>query len=297
MISKILKKFPVTVNSKRTSNITSNDVAKPFVQWVGGKREMIPHYKQYIPKSFNYYYEPFLGGGAMFFYLQPKKAILGDNNEELVLAYEAVRDTPQKVIELLKKFKIKHSKELYQTIRSIDRTSNILKTLTKPEIAARLIYLNQTCFNGIYRVNKLGQFNVPIGSSLNRLICDEVTLLKDSIILKNTKIECSDFSTITRNAKKNDFVYFDPPYFPISIYSDFTRYTKEKFFKEDQIRLKEKVDELTKRGCKIMMSNSDCDFINNLYSNYKKIKVFSNRTLNCKKDKRGKVTELLIINY
>ena len=160
-----------------------------------------------------------------------------------------------------------------------------------------MIYLNQTCFNGLYRVNQKGQFNVPIGSSLNRLICDEHTLRNASKILKKITIEETDFDTSTNDAKKDDFIYFDPPYYPVSIYSDFTRYTKEKFYKEDQIRLKNEIDRLNKIGCKIMLSNSDCEFIRDLYAGYNLHRVYSSRSLNCKKDKRGKVSELLIVNY
>ena len=160
-----------------------------------------------------------------------------------------------------------------------------------------MIYLNQTCFNGVYRVNKKGQFNVPIGSSLNRLICDENNILNASKILKQATIKNVDFSELLKNAGKSDFIYLDPPYYPISANSDFTRYTKEKFYQEDQVRLKKEIDRLNKKGCKIMLSNSDCKFIKKLYADYNIHKVYSGRTLNCKKDRRGKVSELLITNY
>jgi DNA adenine methylase len=160
-----------------------------------------------------------------------------------------------------------------------------------------MIYLNQTCFNGVYRVNKKGQFNVPIGSSLNRLICDEHTIRSASKALKKVEIKDTDFETVLREAKKGDLVYLDPPYFPVSEYSDFTRYTKEKFYKEDQIRLKTEIDRLHRSGCKIMLSNSDCEFIRDLYSGYKVHTVQSTRNLNSKKDRRGRVLEVLITNY
>lgn len=294
---KLIKTMPPTTNVHRTATSEANGKAKPFIQWVGGKREIISKYKEFIPKKFNTYYEPFLGGGAMFFYLQPEKAILADNNAELIKTYEGVRDNPEEVIRILKELKSKHSKELYAKVRNLDREISIFHKLNNAEIAARMIYLNQTCFNGLYRVNQKGQFNVPIGSSLNRLICDEHTLRKASKALKETTIEEVDFNTSTNNAKKDDFIYFDPPYYPISIYSDFTRYTKEKFYKEDQIRLKNEFNRLNKIGCKIMLSNSDCEFIRDLYSDYNIHKVYSNRSLNCKKDQRGKISELLITNY
>lgn len=296
MILKILKKFSNNNNSIRKSNSNNLSYAKPFIQWVGGKREMLSQYKKYIPKKFGVYFEPFLGGGTMFFFLKPKSSVLGDISQELIKTYEAIRDNPLKIIKLLKELKNKHSKELYMEIRDIDRKINLLDLDTE-EIAARLIYLNQTCFNGVYRVNKNGQFNVPIGSSLNRLICDEVNIINCSNVLKKAIIKCEDFIEIVKTSKKGDFIYLDPPYFPISQYSDFTRYTKEKFYEKDQIRLKESIDKLTKKGSKIMLSNSDCPFIKNLYKGYKQIKVYSNRTLNSKKDRRGKITELLIMNY
>lgn len=293
----IIRKEQRTLNSTRKSTTKINDKAKPFIQWVGGKREMIGQYKKYLPKKFNRYFEPFLGGGAMFFYLQPKKSILADNNIELIKTYEAIRDNPEGVINILLELKSRHSKTLYNTIRSIDRTIDIFSELDNTEIAARMIFLNQTCFNGLYRVNKQGQFNVPIGSSLNRLICDENGIRNASKLLRDIIIKYSDFDDILSDAKKGDFIYLDPPYYPVSAFSDFTRYTKEKFYQEDQIRLKKKIDKLNKMGCKIMLSNSNCDFIKKLYSNYKQRTVLSSRSLNCKKDKRGKVTELLITNY
>lgn len=296
VLKEFLVQFPDTENALRFPNET-NKKAKPFVQWVGGKREMIPQYQTYLPVNYDYYFEPFLGGGAMFFYLEPKKAYLADSNNELIKAYEGVRDNVEGVIDLLKLLKAKHSESLYLAVRNLDRVYDILSNFNNYEIAARLIYLNQTGFNGVYRVNQKGQFNVPIGSSLNRLICDESTLRKAAEVLRDAVIKCIDFEHLSEEANKNDFVYLDPPYHPISKYSDFTRYTKEKFYEEDQIRLKKAVDSLSKKGCKVMLSNSDCEFINNLYSDYKKIKVSSSRSLNSKVDKRGKVSELLIMNY
>lgn len=295
IISKIIANFPFTNNSTRIS--TESKEAKPFIQWVGGKREMIPQYKPFIPNKYRTYFEPFLGGGAMFFHLKPKNAILSDNNLMLIKTYEGVRDNPDKVISILKLLKQKHSKELYMEIRNIDRKFNILEDLESAEIAARFIYLNQTGFNGVYRVNKKDQFNVPIGSSLNRLICDKNNLLKVSAFLKSITIKYADFDTIINSIGKDDFVYLDPPYYPVSKYSDFTRYTKEKFYKEDQARLKRAVDVLSRKGTKVMLSNSDCEFIKNLYKKYIIKTVYSSRTLNSKKDRRGKITELLILNY
>lgn len=294
---KLIKKMPPTLNVKRVTNSVPDERVKPFIQWVGGKREMLPQYEKFIPKKFKNYYEPFLGGGAMFFYLQPEKAVLSDNNQELIKTYEGVRDNPEEVIKILREFKSKHSKDLYTKIRNLDREIDIYKKLSSGEIAARMIYLNQTCFNGLYRVNQKGQFNVPIGSSLNRLICDEHTIRNASNILKKITLKEADFETAVKDAGSGDFIYLDPPYYPVSVYSDFTRYTKEKFYQEDQVRLKERIDRLKAKGCKLMLSNSDCNFIKTLYKDYKIHEVQSSRSLNCKKDRRGKVSELLIMNY
>lgn len=294
LLERILS-FSYTNNSKRKVKPNTNDY-KPFLQWVGGKREMIKQYEKLFPKKFNNYFEPFLGGGAIFFHLKPKKAILNDNNKELIKAYLGVRDNPKEVIKYLNELKKRHSKNLYNEIRSIDRTIDLFE-LPNYEIAARMIYLNQTCFNGLYRVNQNGQFNVPIGSSLNRLICDEYAINKASEILKKAKIENSDFKKTISKAKSGDFVYIDPPYYPVSKYSDFTRYTKEKFYQKDQERLKESIDMLTKKKVKVLLSNSDCDFIRKIYSNYKIYKVKSSRNLNCKKNNRNKIFELVIKNY
>jgi len=297
ILKNLLANFPETSHSKRESNNLNSTEARPFLQWVGGKRSMIKQYNKYFPKNYNTYYEPFVGGGAVFFSLLPPKAIIADYNQELIKTYEAIRDYPEEVVALLEKLKKKHSKELYMAIRELDRAYNLFIDLSSVEIAARMIYLNQTCFNGVYRVNKKSQFNVPIGSSLNRLICNRNAIMNASKILKKAEIICDDFEKVILDTKENDFIYLDPPYEPVSKYSDFTRYTKEKFYQDDQLRLKNMIDKLTKAGCKVMLSNSDCEYIRNLYKGYKLIDVSSLRTLNCKKDRRGKVSELLIINY
>lgn len=297
ILKKEMAKFPKTANVTRVASITDDSLPKPFLQWVGGKREMIPQYRSFFPKKFNRYFEPFLGGGAMFFELLPKKSFLNDNNRELFEAYKGVRDFPEMVISILENLKEKHSQELYMHIRELDRKYDLFSDFRNYEIAARAIYLNQTCFNGVYRVNQKGQFNVPIGSSLNRLISDPSTILKASKILKKATLECVDFEEAVKNVRKGDLVFLDPPYYPISKHSDFTRYTKEKFYQEDQERLRDSVVKLSRKGAYIMLANSDCDFIRNLYRDFKIHTVQSSRSLNCKSDKRGKVSELLITNY
>jgi DNA adenine methylase len=296
-LKSLVLKFPTTENSKRESVKSLDKNPKPFLQWVGGKRSLISQYQDFFPKKINKYYEPFLGGGAVFFHLNPNNSILNDSNIELIETYKAIRDNPKEVIELLKMLKERHSLDLYTNIRNLDRDTERFSKFTSTEIASRLIYLNQTCFNGVYRVNKHGQFNVPIGSSLNRLICDEDSIFNASKILKKVKLYSIDFEKVIEKAGKDDFVYFDPPYFPISQYSDFTRYTKDKFYTKDQERLKDVFDKLDKKGCKVMLSNSDCDYIRNLYKGYNIHVVYSGRTLNSDKNKRGKVSELVITNY
>lgn len=296
-IRHILESFPETDNVKRLPQTKPTDSPKPFLQWVGGKREVIKQYQKFIPKQYKKYWEPFLGGGALYFHLDPSVSVINDNNPELIRTYEAIRDEPEKVIDLLQQFRRKHSKDLYMAIRSVDRKLNILDDLKSYEIAARLIYLNQTCFNGIYRVNKSGQFNVPIGSSLNRAICDPEAIRKASTLLKDALIKCLDFEELLGGVSRGDFVYLDPPYYPVSEYSDFTRYTKEQFYKQDQVRLRDMFKLLDKKGCYVMLSNSNAEFIKELYADYNVHLVDAGRTLNSKKDRRGKIKELLVTNY
>jgi len=287
----------LTDNAKREARISGAADAKPFLQWVGGKRDLLSQCGDFFPKQYKNYYEPFLGGGAVFFHLKPQKAILSDSNAELIRAYEGVRDEPEMVIDILNILKSKHSEDLYMRIRLVDRELDILKDLSAAEVAARMVYLNQTGFNGLYRVNRRGEFNVPIGSSLNRLICDEDGIRTASNALRKVTIAKSDFEEAVSSAGKGDLVYMDPPYHPVSEYSDFTRYTKEKFYEEDQVRLRDLAADLADRGCKVMLSNSDCPLIRNVYRGFRVHKVKANRLLNSRAEKRGQVSELLITNF
>ncbi len=277
-------------------------IAKPFVKWVGGKRQLIPELLKYIPKNFNNYFEPFVGGGALFFelynlgILKNKKVFLFDINEELINAYKIIRDYPNELIEKLKEFKSKHNKEFYYQIRELDRTDNY-KKLNNIIKAARFIYLNKTCFNGLYRVNKKGYFNVPMGKYKTPKILDENNILLVSKALQNTIIKHSDYKKVLEYAQKEDFIYFDPPYYPLTETSNFTSYTQEKFLKKEQIELFETFDILSQKGCFVLESNSDTKFINNLYNKFKIKKVFANRSINSKANNRGKITEVLIRNY
>lgn len=277
-----------------------NEKAKPFVKWVGGKRQLLKQFRDlglYPPEGFdttkNTYFEPFVGGGAVFFDLLPKKAVLSDLNKELVITYNVIKNNVDALINSLKKHK--HNKEYFLKIRAqkIENFSDI-------EIASRFIYLNRTAFNGLYRVNSQGQFNVPFGQYTNPLICDEQNLRKVSLALKNTEIKHQDYKEVLKKAKKGDFVYLDPPYYPINKTSSFTAYTKEGFLDKEQIELRDTFVELHKRGCFVMLSNSDTPFINNIYSGFKGIKVnkvFAGRNINAKASGRGKITEVLVTNY
>ncbi|KKS53584.1 MAG: hypothetical protein UV61_C0025G0012 [Candidatus Gottesmanbacteria bacterium GW2011_GWB1_43_11] len=273
---------------------------KPFVKWVGGKRQLLAQFRRlnlYPPEKFDIrtgrYFEPFVGGGAVFFDLLPEKGFLSDLNKELVTTYNIIKNDVEGLIASLKKHKI--DKEYFLNIRAKD--SKALNDLT---VASRFIFLNRTCFNGLYRVNSKGGFNVPYGKYTNPLICDESNLRKVSKSLQNIEIKHQDYKEVLKTAKKGDFVYFDPPYYPVSKTASFTSYTAEAFLDKEQIELRDTVLELNKRGCFVMLSNSDTPFINKIYSGLKGIrvnKVEAGRAINSKGSGRGKITEVLVTNY
>ena len=266
----------------------------PIVKWVGGKRQLMFELLKIMPKSYNRYFEPFVGGGALFFELQPENAYISDMNEELINLYSVVRDNVYELIEDLGKHEV--SKEYFLEIRNIDRTEQYAK-LSNIERASRFIYLNRTCFNGMYRVNSKGEFNVPFGHYKNPRIIDENNLLNCSKLLNKTEIKCADFSEILTKVQKDDFVYFDPPYVPLNETSSFTSYTKDGFDIDMQFKLRDVCDELDSMGVKFMLSNSDTKLVNELYANYEIKKVFASRQINANADGRGKITEVLVRNY
>ena len=272
----------------------SNQITYPIVKWVGGKRQLMFELLKNLPTSYNRYFEPFIGGGALFFELQPDNAYISDMNEELINLYSVVRDSVDELIEDLSKHEI--SKEYFLEIRNIDRTEEYSK-LSNVERASRFIYLNRTCFNGMYRVNSKGEFNVPFGNYKNPRIIDENNLLNCSELLKKTEIKCADFSEIIHKVQKGDFVYFDPPYVPLNETSSFTSYTKDGFDIDMQFKLRDVCDELDSMGIKFMLSNSDTKLVNELYANYEIKKVFASRQINANADGRGKITEVLVKNY
>lgn len=266
----------------------------PIVKWVGGKRQLMFELIKNMPKSYNRYFEPFIGGGALFFELQPEQAYISDMNEELINLYSVVRDNVYELIKDLSKHEV--SKEYFLEIRNIDRTEQYTE-LSDVERASRFIYLNRTCFNGMYRVNSQGQFNVPFGHYKKPRIIDENNLLNCSELLKKTEIKCADFSEILTKVKKGDLVYFDPPYVPLNETSSFTSYTKDGFDINMQFKLRDVCDELDNKGVKFMLSNSDTKLVNELYVNYEIKKVFASRQINANADGRGKITEVLVRNY
>jgi len=276
--------------------------ANPFIKWAGGKRQIISELLKNIPKNFNNYFEPFLGGGALFFelynneLLKNKQVYLSDINEQLINTYKIIQQFPYELIEELQKFEDKHCKEFYYEIRCMDRKSNFheLNDIIK---AARFIYLNKTCFNGLYRVNKKGYFNVPIGNYKKPKILNKENILNVSKALQNVIILNIHYKKILKYIRKGDFIYFDPPYFPINNTSNFISYTKDSFLETEQLELFKFVQKLNNKQCFILESNSDTNFIKNLYNTFKIKEILANRTINSKITKRGRITELLIANY
>ena len=263
---------------------------KPFLKWAGGKTRLLAALRQSLPPQFNRYFEPFVGGGAFFFDLSPKTAVLGDSNPELMNCYEVVRDQPAELIEYIADLRV-NGPEFYR-LRELDP-----ETLPAVARAARLIYLNKTCYNGLYRVNKHGRFNTPYGRHCNVKLVDPANLRAASECLKKSHLLCADFEAVLKTAKKGDFIYLDPPYVPVGKFSDFKRYTKDQFYEADQERLAEQFRELAGKGCFVLLSNSFNEKTATLYSEFLQRTVQMPRFVNCNGEGRGKVDELLISNY
>ena len=287
------------LNSLASVSPIYTDVPRPFLKWAGGKGRLLEQYRSHFPRYFETYYEPFLGGGAVFFYLLPPRSMLTDINPELVNVYRCIRDHVPEVIALLRDHershqdtrKGSHSSDYYYQIRSTLYCNPI-------ERAARLIYLNRTCYNGLYRENSKGAFNVPIGRYKNPTICNVSLLYSMSEILQRTQLDIQPFDVVLESAKTSrDFVYFDPPYYPISSTSNFTAYSRYSFHAEDQIRLRDTFVELAQRGVKVMLSNSDCPFIHELYQGFNIYSISAVRAINSNAQKRGKITEVLVTSY
>ena len=257
---------------------------------------MLSQLRPLLPKGVEHmrHVEPFVGGGALFFSRRPRRALLTDINPTLVAAYGVIRDDVEAVIGALRGLAGSHSKESYYEVRERYNQGRRVATAKR---AAMFIYLNKTCFNGLHRVNRKGEFNVPVGSYKNPRILNEEGLRGASRALHGTKLECSPFDALLENAKPGDFVYFDPPYEPVSQTANFTAYARDGFSQEDQTRLRDVYEALDRRGCKLMLSNSDVPFIRHLYKDFNIATVAAPRAINCNAKKRGKVSEIVARNY
>jgi len=268
--------------------------ARPFIKWAGGKSRLIEQYKPFLPTDFERYHEPFLGGGALFFYLAPqlqvegKRAYLSDLNPELVNVYRCVQSEVEGLIDRLAVHQERHGETHYYEVRSQLQTSPLAR-------AARFIYLNKTCYNGLYRENSKGLFNVPMGRYKNPKICASDLLRAASSALQIADISERPFPAVLDHAKNaGDFVYFDPPYHPLSETSKFTAYSRYRFAAKQQSELKNLISQLATREVSVLASNSDCPFIRELYGGFKIETINAARSINSKASKRGKITEVLI---
>ena len=292
--------------------------AKPFIKWVGGKGQLIEQLDAQLPVNFGdweevTYIEPFVGGGAMLFYMLQhypniQYAVINDVNADLTTCYHTVRDNPEELItsllDIQKAYNVLQTEEARKDFFLAVRDRYNEKNLDPIENTTKFFFLNRTCFNGLYRVNKKGLFNVPFGKYINPQICDPTTIRKDSELLQRVEIMTGDFEATFQYAHGNTLFYFDPPYRPLSETSSFNDYTKEAFNDDAQIRLKEYCDHIHEAGYKFMLSNSDCkgkneadNFFDVLYGTYRIERVWASRSINANPTKRGKLTEILVRNY
>lgn len=275
---------------------------KPYLKWAGGKRQLLAEIKRHLPKDIGRYayYEPFVGAGALFFELRPRKAVINDFNTQLILTYRVIKENAGELIELLKKHRAKNSGEYYYEIRNLDRDAAEFNRLTDAEKAARLIFLNKTCFNGLYRVNSRGFFNVPRGKHRNPAVFEETVLRRISEYLNTNDIVIlnSDFEDAVLSAGKDSFIYFDPPYHSPDK-TNFTGYQAGGFGEEEQKRLRDVMVKMTNRGAKCLLSNADTDYIRELYNHdfFDIISVRAKRLINSDSAGRGGAKELLIKNW
>ncbi|MEA5450232.1 DNA adenine methylase [Leptolyngbya sp. CCNP1308] len=264
---------------------------RPFLKWAGGKGRLLSQYEPFLPAAIDTYYEPFLGGGAMFFHLagRARRAVLGDINPELVNVYCCVRDQVETLIRHLWDHQRRHNPDYYYQVRQ-------RQELRSPvERAARLIYLNKTCYNGLYRENSQGHFNVPVGNYKNPTICDPLLLRAASTALQTAEIQTFSFEMLLEQAlAPDDFVYFDPPYHPLSSTSSFTGYSRYGFTGSDQERLAIVFRTLASQGQRVILSNSDCEFVRELYQGFTMHPILAARAINSRAGRRGKINELLI---
>lgn len=279
-----------TVPNREQVFVSPTQLPKPFMKWAGGKRQLIPELIRRMPAFKGRYFEPFLGGGALFFFMQPKRAVIQDSNEELMHAYKVVRDDPDALIAQLSG--LKFTEEDYYRIRDEDPVA--LEPIRR---AARTIYLNQTGFNGLYRVNRKGKFNVPMGRYTNPRICHEENLRACAKALAHADISAASYETVLEKVKKGDFVYMDPPYIPVSKTAFFTSYQRGGFSMDDQAALAQLFHKLTEKGVYAMLSNADVEWMHENYAGYVIHQVNAIRRVNCKADDRGLVSEVIVTNY
>lgn len=262
---------------------------RPFLKWAGSKKWLVPHIQRFIPQSFNKYYEPFLGSGALFFALKPKQARLSDISQNLINTYIALREQPDEIIKKLKSMPYKN--KFYYWVR------DEYKPTSDAGKAARIIYLNRTCWNGLYRENRSGKFNVPIGRFENPKICDEDNLRVVTLALKNITLRVCDFQEAVDGAKKNDFIFFDPPYITGHRNNGFHSYNEKLFRWKDQEKLSEMAKELDRKGCYVLITNAANEAIEKLYTGFEIVPMSRQSVIAANIQKRRMVDELIITNY
>jgi DNA adenine methylase len=274
--------------------------SRPFLKWAGGKQRLLKHYIPLLPERANAYYEPFVGSGALFFHLRAHqfadRYCLYDANEELINAYRVVRDRVEALVEALAEHERLHSADHYYQVRALDKAAG---WASRPPVerAARMIYLNKTCYNGLWRVNRRGHFNVPIGRYRRPNILDRSRLRAASEALQGVDISQGDFRKMADRVKAGDFVYFDPPYVPLTPTANFTDYYAGGFGQAEQEALANTFRRLNEKGCQVMLSNSDTDLVRELYQDYEIVTVEARRAINSQAGKRGPVSEVVVLNY
>lgn len=284
------------LREKIMPQLTNYDV-KPFLKWAGGKRQLLQEILPKFPDTYDCYFEPFIGAGAVLFGVMPKKAVINDYNKDLITTYQVIKDEPEVLLGLLKKHQEMNSPEYFYSIRELDRNGEEYKNSSSAEKAARTIYLNRTCFNGLYRVNSKGYFNVPYGKYKNPQIVNEEIIMSVSNYLNSNEITImrGDFAASLKSATPNDFIYFDPPYHTDT--NSFTAYQAGGFGEEEQIRLRDLFADFASKGIRCLLSNSDTAFIRDIYKDFKVETVYANRMINSKSEGRGKITEVLVKNW
>lgn len=274
-----------------------NKLVAPVLKWVGGKRQLLDTLMPLLPQRITTYCEPFVGGGALLFCLQPNCAYVNDINKDLIRVYTVIKDNVEALIDALQHYK--NDADFFYSVRELDRNKEKYAALSNLEKAARILYLNKTCYNGLFRVNNAGEFNSPFGNYRNPNIVNAPTLRAVSLYLRTATVYLSsvDYSQILDKLPKGAFVYLDPPYDPVSDTASFTGYTKGGFSSDDQIKLRECCDALTEKGIKFMLSNSATDFIREQYAKYNILTIQARRTINSDSTKRGDVDEVVVRNY